>query len=121
MTKHGEYSHIEYPADDLERAKRFYGNVFGWEFRDAEGFENYALYTSGPGELGGGIGLRGREAPQQLRNYLTVDDIDETLAKVTANGGTIVVPNTDIGFGWYAAVTDSEGNEIGLYRDKPKG
>ena len=44
MTKHGEYSHIEYPADDLERAKRFYGNVFGWQFRDAQGFENYALY-----------------------------------------------------------------------------
>ena len=30
MAKHGEFSHIEFPADDLERAKAFYANVFGW-------------------------------------------------------------------------------------------
>jgi predicted enzyme related to lactoylglutathione lyase len=29
-----------------------------------------------------------------------------------------VVAKTDIGFGWYAAVNDTEGNEIGLYRSK---
>lgn len=47
-------------------------------------------------------------------------DVDASLAAVTANGGSIVVPRTDIGFGWYAAVKDTEGNEIGLYQSKPE-
>ncbi|MCI0346309.1 MAG: VOC family protein [Chloroflexi bacterium] len=120
MTKQGEFSHIEFPADDLERAKRFYANVFGWQLREAQGFENYVLADTGPGDLGTGIGLRGQTAPASVRNYLAVDNIDASIAKVTEYGGTVVTPTTDIGFGWYAAVTDSEGNEIGLYRPKPQ-
>jgi predicted enzyme related to lactoylglutathione lyase len=42
------------------------------------------------------------------------------VALVAANGGKVVTPKTDIGFGWYAAVTDTEGNEIGLYQAKPE-
>jgi predicted enzyme related to lactoylglutathione lyase len=33
----------------------------------------------------------------------------------------VVVPETDIGFGWYAAIKDPEGNELGLYKAKPEG
>ena len=50
-----------------------------------------------------------------------MDDVDAALAKVTANGGSIVVPTTDIGVGWYAAVNDTEGNEIGLYKSRREG
>jgi hypothetical protein len=121
MSKHGEFSHIEFPADDVERARSFYGNVFGWQFEAMDGFEGYFLYTAGPGDLGGGIGIRGQNAPQKVRNYIGVDDVDAAVAKVEANGGSVVVPKTDIGFGWYAAVTDTEGNELGLYRSKSEG
>jgi hypothetical protein len=118
MSKHGEFSHIELPADDVARAQSFYSNVFGWQFRPMEEMPSYVLYTAGPGELGGGIGERGVNAPAAVRNYITVDSIDDSLAAVTANGGSIVVGTTDIGFGWYAAVTDTEGNELGLYKAK---
>jgi len=116
MAKHGEFSHIEFPADDVERAQRFYAAVFGWQFRPMEEMPGYVLYTAGPGELGGGIGKRGENAPQEVRNYITVDSIEDSLAAADANGGRVTVPKTDIGFGWYAAVRDTEGNEIGLYR-----
>ena len=79
MAKHGEFSHIEFPATDLERAKAFYGNVFGWQFEKMDGFDNYWLYTAGPGDLGGGFGLRGDTAPDQVRNYLRVDSVDASL------------------------------------------
>lgn len=118
MSKHGEFSHIELPADDVERAKAFYANVFGWTFEAMSEFEGYFLYTAGPGGLGGGIGIRGQNAPDAVRNYIGVDDVDTAVAKVEANGGSVVVPKTDIGIGWYAAVKDTEGNEIGLYRSK---
>ena len=121
MAKHGEFSHIEFPANDTARAQSFYSNVFGWSFEKMDGIDDYFLYTAGPGDLGGGIGLRGASAPAGVRNYLAVDDVDATLAKVTANGGTLVVPKTDIGVGWYAAVKDTEGNELGLYKSKREG
>ncbi|HUG30347.1 MAG TPA: VOC family protein [Candidatus Limnocylindria bacterium] len=120
MSKHGEFSHIEFPADDVERAKTFYSNVFGWSFEAMDGFEGYFMYTAGPGGLGGGIGVRGQNAPAAVRNYIGVDDVDGAVARATASGGALVVPKTDIGFGWYAAVTDTEGNEIGLYKSKPQ-
>ena len=118
MSKHGEFSHIELPADDVERAQRFYAAVFGWEFRPMEELPGYVLYTAGPGDLGGGIGKRGENAPDAVRNYVTVDDVDASVAAVESNGGAVVVPKTDIGFGWYAAVMDTEGNELGLYKSK---
>ena len=121
MSKHGEFSHIELPADDLERAKAFYGAVFGWQFRAMDEMLDYFLYEAGPGGLGGGIGKRGENAPDAVRSYLTVDSIDDSLAAATANGGSIVVPKTDIGIGWYAAITDTEDNELGLYKSKSPG
>ena len=121
MANAGEFNHIEFPADDVQRATSFYSNVFGWQFRTMDGFEDYYLYTAGPGDLGGGIGKRNVNAPAQVRNYLAVDSIEDTLAKVTANGGSVVTPKTDIGIGWYAAVTDTEGNELGIYRSKTEG
>lgn len=118
MSRHGEFSHIEFPADDVERAKAFYSSVFGWTFEAMDGFEDYFLYTSGPGDLGGGIGKRSETAPAGVRNYITVDDVDAAVSRVEANGGSVVVPKTDLGFGWYAAVSDTEGNEIGIYKSK---
>ena len=68
MAKHGEFSHIEFPADDPERAKSFYVNVFGWSIQTMDRFNHYFLYTAGPGDLGGGFGFR--SAPAVVRNYL---------------------------------------------------
>ena len=119
MAKHGEFSHIEFPADDVDRAKSFYSNVFGWQFQAMDGFDDYFLYTAGPGELGGGIGLRGETRRPTVRNYIAVDVVDDTVANGRPpTAARVVVPKTDIGVGWYAAVTDTEGNELGLYKSK---
>jgi len=121
MSKHGEFSHIEFPADDVERAKAFYSQVFGWQFSSMEGMDGYFLYDAGPGGLGGGIGQRNVNAPAGVRNYIGVDSVEDTLAVALANGATLVTPVTDIGVGWYAAIKDTEGNELGLYRGRGEG
>lgn len=118
---HGEYNHIEIPFDDAERAKRFYGGVFGWEFSQMPGFDGYELYRSGPGELGGALGKRGEMAGTAVRNYILVDSIDDAVGKVVALGGTITEPKAEIpGQGWFAIGTDSEGNPIALYETLPR-
>ena len=117
----GEIAHIDIPSDDLERAKAFYAGLFGWQIAGMPEFPDYEMFQSGPGELGGGIGIRGKSAPEKgPRIYVTVDSLEATLAKVAELGGSIVVEKTQVpGMGWYAAVNDSEGNEIGIWENLP--
>lgn len=42
----GEISHVEIPADDPERAKRFYSAVAVWEFGEMEGYPDYWLFRT---------------------------------------------------------------------------
>jgi predicted enzyme related to lactoylglutathione lyase len=118
---HGEYNHIEIPYDDEDRARRFYSGVFGWEFRQMEGFEGYDLYTAGPGDLGGGLGKRGESAGDTVRNYITVDSVDDAVRKIVELGGRITTQKSPIeGMGWFAAGTDSEGNSLAVYEELPR-
>lgn len=111
----GEITHIEFPADDIERAKAFYEAVVGWEFSEMEGFPGYFVFRTGPGS-GGGIGRRGESVGDVVRVYITVPKLEEAVAAAQANGGSLVQPPTDLsGMGRYAAVLDTEGNEVGLW------
>jgi predicted enzyme related to lactoylglutathione lyase len=113
---HGEITHIELPSDDLGRAKSFYSELFGWDIQGTPGFDDYELFQSGPGNVGGALGLRGKTSPKQLRIYVSVDSIDAAVARVQELGGSVAVEITDVpGQGRYAAVVDTEGNEIGLW------
>ncbi len=113
----GEITHIEFPADDTERAKRFYSAVAGWQFGETEGFPGYSMFRTGEG-TGGAIGRRNESAPQNLRIYITVDSLEEACAAAEANGGTVVEQPSDIGggMGRFAVVRDTEGSEVGLWQ-----
>ena len=115
----GTITHIEFPADDLERAKRFYAAVAGWEFGPMEGYPDYFLFRSEEGH-GGGIGTRGKTVGRSIRVYITVDNLEEAVAAAEANGGKVTSPAQDVpGQGRYAAVEDTEGAEIGLWENLP--
>jgi uncharacterized protein len=116
----GEIAHIEFPADDLERAKRFYGAVAGWEFGQMAEFGDYELFRTGE-TTGGAIGLRGRSVGKAIRIYINVDSLDVAIAAAVANGGAQVEPPTDIGggMGRFAVVRDPEGSEIGIWQSPP--
>jgi uncharacterized protein len=113
----GSISHIEFPADDVERAKKFYAAIAGWEFSDYGG--GYWVFRTEEGH-GGGLGKRGESVGSVVRVYINVENLEEAVAAAEANGGTVVTPPSDIpGQGRFAAVTDTEGSEIGLYEVKP--
>lgn len=120
MTK-GTITHIEFPADDVERARRFYAAVAGWDLSETEGFPGYFMFRSEEGH-GGGLGKRGESVGQVVRVYITVDRLEDAIAAAEANGGSVIQPATDVpGMGRYAAVRDSEGSEIGLWENAPGG
>jgi uncharacterized protein len=116
----GEITHVEIPSDDTQRAEAFYAGVFGWRIQHSADYPDYAMFQSGPGDSGGAIGKRGVTAPNQLRIYVTVESLDAAVAKVSELGGSVAVEITDVpGQGRYAAVVDTEGNEIGLWEAPP--
>jgi len=82
-----------------------------------DGMAGYWLFRTAP-EAGGAVGRRGETVGSVVRVYIDVDDLEGAVAAATANGGSVITPPSDIpGQGRYAAVSDPEGNEVGLYQD----
>jgi len=117
---HGEINHVEFPADDPQRAMRYYKAVAGWEFGEQPDMPGYHLFQTGEG-YGGAIGQRGISTGPTLRFYIHVRSIESALAASDSNGGTTIEPRTQIpGWGWFAVVDDPEGNQIGLFEAAPR-
>ena len=112
---HGDITHIDIPVTDTEKSAAFYGELFGWRIAEVPGFEGYPMWQA-PNEISGG-GLAPRdEGFTQPRSYVEVDSIDETLAKATTSGGTVLRGKEPISASsWWAVLADPDGNHIGLY------
>lgn len=122
--QHGDLTHMEIPADDVDRAKHFYAELFGWRFQTAPGFDAYHMFVTPAGEdaVGGAIGKRGEMAPERMRTYVNVSSIDELLPRVSELGGRVAESKREVaGMGWYAVLEDSEGNEIAVWESLPRG
>ena len=101
-------------VSDPERAKAFYGKVFGWSFDD-QSMPGYALINTGH-EPAGGLFQKPDAAPAPCANmYFKVADIDATLTAATEDGAKVLVPKTEIpGIGHFAMLADPEGIPIGV-------
>ena len=119
--------HFEIPADDIDRAKDFYGSVFGWQLQTMQmdgGEYTIAMTTpideqsqvpTEPGAINGGMMRREEHTPSPVIT-IGVDAIDDALQKIASQGGTTVTPRTPIpGMGAFAYFKDPEGNVMGLW------
>jgi predicted enzyme related to lactoylglutathione lyase len=113
-------THFEIPADDPERAISFYESVFGWTIEKWEGPMDYWMVMTGPEDepgIDGGLGRRMGSATG-FENTISVESVDEYIAKIEASGGKVVRPKMAIpGVGWLAYCADTEGNAFGLMQD----
>ncbi|HEY1330191.1 MAG TPA: VOC family protein [Actinomycetota bacterium] len=115
-------THFEIPVDDADRAEGFYETVFGWTFDRYPGAPNYyGLATTGKDEAGINGALFQRSDRSSVTTLtMSVDSIEDSIAKVEAAGGSVVQQKTPIPtMGWFATCTDTEGNTFGLYTDDP--
>ena len=104
--------HVEFPAQDADRAQKFYEELVGWEFSQPMEGMDYRM-----ADLGEGQGAAIWPADQTgLRVYLGVDDIDASIAKVRELGGEAEEKMPVPGMGWFAACKDSEGNPVSLWQ-----
>jgi len=119
--------HFEIPADDVDRAKEFYGSIFGWQLQtmQMEGGEYTIAMTTPideqsqlptePGAINGGLMRRDEHTPTPVIT-IEVDAIDDALQRIESQGGTVVRPRTAIpGMGAFGYFKDPEGNVMGLW------
>ncbi|MDD1652061.1 MAG: VOC family protein [Methanomicrobiales archaeon] len=116
--------HIDVPADDVARARKFYGDLLGWTFEQPFASMEYYLFATkaldGSPGVGGGMGKRGAPG-QRMSCYFGVASIDEYLEKAVSLGASIVMPKMPVpGFGYLASLVDTEGNPFGLWQEDPK-
>lgn len=108
----GKLVHVEMPAKDGNRARKFYSSLLGWEFKDSgmpgldysmtEGLEPVVAVFTMPDKKGPVI-------------YFDVEDIDAAIRKVKQLGGEAEDKLPVPGQGWFADCRDTEGNPFSLW------
>jgi uncharacterized protein len=112
--------HFEIPADEPERAAKFYEDVFGWKIEKWEGPFDYWLVTTGEEDEPGINGaIMTREMGAMVRDTIGVDSFDEFAKKIEKEGGKMVTEKMNIpGIGDMAAFQDTEGNIFAILEPK---
>jgi uncharacterized protein len=117
LTMPGQIVHIEIPADDTEKAREFWGSLFGWQFEAFPGPSEYHM-TRISEQTGGAITNMepGKQGP---RAYFDVDDINAGAAHIKELGGEANEPMPVPNMGWFSTCRDPHGNEFGLWQTDP--
>lgn len=119
-------THFAIHIDEMERAKKFYSEVFDWGFNSygQDDFLQIKADKSEEGELIGAMQSRKYSPVAEkvigLECSIGVENIEGIIEKVKASGGQVLMPKTVIPYvGWVAKFLDTEGNLIcGIQYDK---
>ena len=104
---------FEVPARDTARARKFYGELLGWQFQPFDGAPDYHIAN----EAGGAIQpANGRDG---VLVYFDVKDINEASARVRDLGGEAGERQEIPSVGAYAVCVDTEGNTFAIYQNAP--
>lgn len=85
---------IDLASSDLEKSKAFYSALFGWTLQDAGPEYGGYINAHKDGKAVAGMITNNPEwnAPDAWTTYFATDDIDATLQKAVAHGGTNCLP-----------------------------
>ena len=125
MPKHGEFCWNDLATSNMEASKKFYNELFGWQFKDSDdpAMPYTEISLDGGKQFGGmwdlNMECEGQEAgekpPPHWMSWVAVDDVDASAAKVWELGGKVCVPPTDIpNTGRFCVVTDPTGATVSM-------
>jgi uncharacterized glyoxalase superfamily protein PhnB len=109
----GDVGYLTLEVRDGDRARRFYGELFGWDI--AGGYQPGSFHISSITPPGG---IHGREGEPEVRLYFRVQDIEATAARVRELGGQ-VLSITQYESGGNAECIDDQGLRFDLFRPRP--
>jgi predicted enzyme related to lactoylglutathione lyase len=116
--------HFEIQAEDVDKLKSFYENLFGWKIMKTPGdFMEYWVIQTVPIDdqgmpkrpgVNGGMYKKQSESNIPV-NYIRVEDIDRALVKIVKLGGKVTMGKQEVpGIGYVAQIRDPEGNPIAM-------
>ncbi len=106
--------YIEFPAEDIVETKRFYSEVFGWEFTDYG--PDYMSFTDG--RIAGGFSTAAEVPAGNPLVVIYSTNLEEIEALIRENGGKIVVEIFEFPGGRRFHFTDPSGNELAVWSDR---
>jgi predicted enzyme related to lactoylglutathione lyase len=116
---HG-FGHIEIPTTNFKKAKKFFGNVFGWTFQDLPDID-YVLFRAGAQPNGGFFEIKKMPKKGQVNVYIEVEDIDAKLKEIKRAKGKVLVKKEEIAtMGWWAQFATPDGCRLCLWQAAPK-
>jgi hypothetical protein len=105
--------HVEFPAQDVERGKKFWEAIGGWTIEDA-GMPGGQYLMFQEGDQGGAVYPKMEQDGPIV--YYGSDDIDADLAKVRDAGGEAEDKQPIPHVGSFARCRDTEGNPFSLFQ-----
>ena len=114
--------HFDIPAENAERAQKFYQEVFDWKIEKLLGPMPYWLIETrdltGEKSIGGGMSLRESTDAPGIINFIGVESLEQSVQRVEKMGGKIIQPIQSVpGWGRLVVCLDSEQNKIGLFEE----
>ena len=110
---HGAFSWSELTTSDPDAAAKFYGELFGWKIESMDmGGSTYRVLKVGDTSVGGLMAMPAGAPPMPPTwgCYVTVDNVDATVAQAVKLGGKVCVPVMEVpGVGRMAVIADAQG------------
>jgi predicted enzyme related to lactoylglutathione lyase len=117
----GTFSWVDLQTDDLEAARRFYGELFGWDYNDIP-IGDGAVYSMAQvqGHNVAGLGERQDESiPPHWNCYVTVADAGASAARAAELGAALLAGPFDVfDAGRMAAFADPQGAVLSVWQAK---
>lgn len=114
--EHHRLNYLELTVTDLDAAKRFYAEAFGWTFNDYG--PTYAGIVGSDEDEVGGLSVESESRPGGgVLALLFSRDLESSVEAVTAAGGTVVNGPYDFPGGRRFHFTDPSGNELGVWAE----
>jgi predicted enzyme related to lactoylglutathione lyase len=118
--------HFEILGEDLDKLRRFYAGLFGWRFERAPIPDEYWLIQTAPvkdGSIIAGLNINGgltkaQSSTRGIINYVSVESLDESCARIKELGGRILTPKREVfDMGWSILAEDPEGNRFAIWQN----
>lgn len=115
----GSVSWFEIGSDKPEDVKKFFGELFGWQFKlntDLPGVDYHAAITPGAPGPGGGIFDHAGRFEDYAIFYVLVEDVPATIEKAKSLGAEVTMePVVDAAGVSFARLRDAGGHHFGVY------
>lgn len=106
--------HAEIRSADPDATRKFYADIFDWKVASEGAFPGYTFIDTGV-EGGTNVAISPRQSSEdEVLFFVAVQDVEATLKKAEALGGTIVQPAQEVPGVTFGVFADAQGHKVGV-------